>query len=762
MRIPNWFKRGSPLQGALKRGLLEGGRLPKEIEELGDYPIKSRADALAICQALEWVQEGRVDRGKSFTSPLHALTGLFQDIESTDCAAFAVLRERGSALLASLVNQGLSQNGLYPDDDLLFMLKILAQYGTEEGAEAILRAARKPLAPDAYMWSVILGAFQAGHPEAVRVFAGLSDPLPNGFVAVALLDAANRFALDGGELQHPFDSDEGVARLGAWLSDTDPEHASYAVSATAALPFLNHAGQHRLLNLAMEHKDGAIALEAAWAAAKMGEPRGFELLARLCLDVNRSTQARLYLEELHRGDVVPAEALAPDFQARAEFAHWLAHPNELGCAPDEVEILDHRELPWPPEFEPKPLYLIRYRAKAASELDEDDVGVGLVGGVTFCFFSYHLDQRPPEDGYAIHCCWELERANLFKCEAVEEDSTEYDSLLAQWPGQPLEATRVEHVAELSPQLKHPRRLVAVASARAGTAAGWVVLDGHDSRWYLADELPPEERGETVLKIHLGRMLLGLPATGCRKDWLRPPAPRPREHVVAGYERLLSSFEEVSTSAETQARSAYDLLNRHFEAYVAALVQMRGGSREDHLIAAYERLLRAARRAALALGDGAFRASSALGQQFEPYVDALAALGRHADIRALVAFFAPLWEHNLGYGQLGSAAFKAGDLDSAEACFLKLKDGMEDWQRSDEMGLLAEIWCRKGRRAEARSLLLECLKGLVAQSRGQTGSDRRLYEHWFQNQRGTFLKLFPDGAAELAANGVPETTRTPTG
>ena len=69
---------------------------------------------------------------------------------------------------------------------------------------------------------------------------------------------------------------------------------------------------------------------------------GYDHLARFCLDVNRSEKARNYLAELGREDAIPAEALDPDFRAKAEFSQWLAHPNELGRAPDDLEIIEKR------------------------------------------------------------------------------------------------------------------------------------------------------------------------------------------------------------------------------------------------------------------------------------------------------------------------------------------------------------------------------------------------------------------------------------
>lgn len=759
MNLPAWFGRSTPLQAALRRGLSDGGNLARELAELEDAEVTSRADARAICHALRVVVERPPADPEGASSALHGLVGLFQDVEDPDSPACTVLREEGTPLLAGLVERALQENRLVPHEDLLFTLKILAMYGTREGADAVVAAARKPVSPEAYLWSVILEAFGEGHPHAVRVFTELADPLPPGFLAVSLLDAANRFVLEGGECRHPFDSAAGVDRLAGWLSDTHPDRSSYAVSATAALPFLNHPRKRELLALAMRHPEGAVALEAAWAAARGGDDAGIERLAAACLDVTLSARARKYLEELQRPDAVPEAAIDPGFAARAEFAQWLAHPNELGRAPDQLEIIDHRELRWPPAFEPVPVWLLRYQARATSELDEDDTGVGMVGTVTWCFFSHDLDQRPPEDAYALHCCWELEPERL-KFLEVDGECTEYDALLAHWPGPPLAAPQIEHVVEVSPELQLPARLLAVAAAGCEGVSGWAVLDGPDSRWYPADDFPANERGERVLRIHLGRRLLDLDEPASRKAHLKPPAPSSPAGFLAAYDRVLARFEAVSLDRADEVERLWQLLERHATRHVLTLGETAGPGPDDRVLRVFERLLAAARRAAPTLGDQAFQALSAPGLHFEAAVDALVAGGRADDIAPLVTFFAPHWDHNLGHGLLGTAAFKAGDHDTAEGFFLKLKAGLEDWHRCEEMPLLARIWIARSRRDEARALLLECLEGVRRAGRQATGPDRDLHEEWFQHQRRAFLDLFPDHAAELERRGIPSTLLPP--
>jgi hypothetical protein len=600
---------------------------------------------------------------------------------------------------------------------------------------------------------LVLCAFSAEHPEARRVFMALSDPLPDKFLAVSLLDAANRLWLEGGEMRHPFDSDQGVERLENWLRDPDPEHFSYAISATAALPFIQHARQDELFELAYTHPDVGVQLEAAWAAAKLDRPSGLKHLVEFCTSVNHAHRAKAYLKELAREDSIPEASTAVDFVALAEFAQWLAHPNELGRFADELEILDHRDLRWPTDGEVKHFWLIKYWVKDTTGLDHDDVNVGLVGSVTFCLFSYDLDQRHPEDSYAIHCYWELTNADQITDSDVE-GSAEYDAMLQQWSGSPLESPQIVVVSELGTELKYERRLIAVASVKIGGRSGWAVLDGPESRWYAADEMPEDESARTVLMVHLGRRLLGFSQEPDRKQFLHKPNALPPAKIKHAYEKLLAKAAEDADASCERLLGNGGLLTNHFDSYVASSGAILGGDKSQTVAATYEHLLRIA-NGHLETKPKLFDSFSALGDNFETYVDALVELKRSKEIIPLVHLFTPHWQHNLGYGKLGSAAFKSGQYELAESFCLKLKAGLKDWQRSEEMSHLAEIWCRNGKTDEGRSLLVECLRKMLEDGHKTEGSDRKLFEEWFQNHRRTFLRLFP--GESLQQYDLPETT-----
>jgi len=753
MAFKDWFAPRSRLQLALERGMKPNADLQKELRQIGEYKIKSHRDAETLCAALDRVKHDKVGGD----SALHALTALFQSVPDRECEAFSAVRDAGTSILASIVASHLNGAPRFDANEILFALKILAMYGTHEGTELVIHAARQHFESDAYMWHVILAMYTARHPEFNKLLDALADPLPRGFIAVSLLDSANKAFVDGVERSHPFDSLVGVRQLESWLLDSDDERSSYAVSAAAALPFVSEPEQTRLLAIALDHSSVEVQLEAAWAAAKLGREAGIKCLAHYCADVNYSDKAKRYLAELGREDAVPHEAGDADFQALAMFAQWLAHPNELGRNPDELTVLDHRELRWPPEFEMRPLWLVKYRLRDRTGVMDDDVGVGLVGSVTFCLFSYKLEERPPEDCYAIHCCWELEREGLISAMELEEHSSDYNQLLQKWRPDGLTEARLIQVFEISHKLAYPQRILALATAKMRGEEGWAVIDGERSRFYQASEMPAGQFGKLVAMIHIGRELLRLQDCLDRKTFLRSDRPqRPPEEVVAAYERLLSEAAANPTAAK-RVLGRHGLLGSRFQNCVDAFVTSTKAPRSACVACVYESMLETARVAPVSLHNDLFDNWAPLGTNFEAYVDALTELNRHADAANVINQFAPYWNHNLGFGVLGAAAFKSGHDQLAETFFLKLRES-KDWCRSREMAFLSEIWHRQGRVDESRELLVGAMRGVLTQSKAATGSDRKLFEEWFQNHRSTFLRLFPQQGDEwLRTQGISSST-----
>jgi hypothetical protein len=398
----------SGLVKALDKWASQGGDLRDTLASHRNQPVKSKAEAAAVCRALDALRERPERAGERIIgSPVHTLAAFFQRVDSKE--AFEVLVEDGLPRLRAWVRDGLDDRDA-DKDDVMFLLKILGMYRQREDVDLIARAARKPINPDGFLWSVVLGQFDAEHPHSTEMIDALRDPLPVGFIRVAYLDMANGLAISGTLDRHPYESPAGRTQLETWLRDPNEEHFSFAHSATAALPFIDATWREGLLLAAGEHPSPSVRMEAAWAQAKSGDPAGLDKLAEYCRDPHCSHTAQRYLTELGHAARIPEEARHPDFLSIAEMAHWLAHPNEFGRAPDQIAIFDTRELFWPPTDDIRRLSLVKYTYNN-EDRGESDTGVGMVGSITFALFGEATTELSPEDIYGLHCCWELEGNN---------------------------------------------------------------------------------------------------------------------------------------------------------------------------------------------------------------------------------------------------------------------------------------------------------------------------------------------------------------
>jgi hypothetical protein len=399
------MNRISKLRRALAKGMAPGGDVSQEIYEMGDYPLVDVEDCQAVAEAIDQWDRSRASAEPHEIDDLVALLGLLQDVESQE--AYDYVREQILPGLVETFQRESTASGNDEDlSEILFLLKILAIYQTEDGIACLIEAVRQGFACDEFLWEVIFQIIaDEDHPARVYVCEALAEPLPRGFAAIAYLDLANVLAREEAIQSHPFDTAEGLALLNTWL--TDPENFSYAHSAAASLPFLRSPERDALMALAMEHVDPGVQMEAAWASARLGGDGGIKLLARFALEVPHAAAAIEYLRELGREDAVPESSRTADFQAAAEMSQWLAHPNEFGRPPQELAQVDTRELYWPPTNDRRQVWLFRYKY-APDEEGEVHEGLGMVGSVTFSLFGETTADQSPEDAYALHCCWELE------------------------------------------------------------------------------------------------------------------------------------------------------------------------------------------------------------------------------------------------------------------------------------------------------------------------------------------------------------------
>jgi hypothetical protein len=343
---------------------------------------------------------GEIDPGE-----LEAALGLMQGIDSLE--AFQILGARAVPAVTRIFDGGL---GTIRADLLMFVLKVLGLYQSEEAAARVARVAREEGWRDHPLWPVFFATFESPHPRRRQLAEALREPLPGGRAGAAFLEFATGMARGGELVFHPFDSDQGRAMLREWLGPGAGDDR--AVPAAAALAHVGGPDRDELLKSAMGHGSSRVRLEAAYAAARLGRDEGVARLAALSLDVARSVAAREYLEELGRGDAVPMAAREPNFEAAAHLVDWLAHPLEYGRPPDELEALDSRELLWPPVNDLRRVWLFRYKYRELEPAgDHGDrppaEGVGMVGSITAALHGQTGPGMDPVDLYALHCCWEL-------------------------------------------------------------------------------------------------------------------------------------------------------------------------------------------------------------------------------------------------------------------------------------------------------------------------------------------------------------------
>jgi hypothetical protein len=365
-----------------------------------------------------------------------------------------------------------------------------------------------------------------------------------------------------------------------------------------------------------------------------------------------------------------------------------------------------------------------------------------------------MHQRPPEDCLAIHCCWELGLE-----ESEVDDPTEYTSMLEAWPHQPLADPVVTRVVELPPKLKYGRRLVALATGELGGEKGWAVLDGENSEWYPESEMPEGQHEGVVLKLHIGRRLLHFNQKPDRQRYLaQKPAEPPPEQVIDAYEILLRECETAGIDRKKALVANWrSPLGKHLKRYAEFCEQLGREPRSIAFARVFANLFAIVKSLPPNAADDAYGHSGPVSDNFDEYVDIMVEQGRTDEVLPMIKHLESHWDHNSGYGQLGEAAYKLGDFPTAERLLTKLKEAYPDWRRSEKMSLLARLRYEQGKPDEARDLLLDCLTGLVKEAKEATGSDRKLFEAWYQKHRTTFIDLIPGGSESLKNAGLPEST-----
>ena len=384
----------SPLTKALSRGLAPSGDLKEQLDGCEVEEIDDAIDAMSRLSAYRGLIEDDDERASMiaewFRQPGSEVVfgGFFQE-------GMPLVHERLKALL-----ERESEEDSFRDERLL-LIGLLFGYGYQMAMPEIEEAAKDPGLCENYSWVRAFSSGNENDTDFVAMLQHLGRDLPEGFASVAFLDRCNEMCREHDMDPHPFSSDAGMQRLRSYAIDADPEHFSYARSSATALPHLSHPDRDALLGLLEKHPDLEVAAEAAWAGAKLEREASISRLIEMASDWRIGQRAFDYLGELELKNRIPQDSLESRHLARCAMADWLRHPHELAATPDQLEIVDHREIHWPPTEDRRRVTLLKWTLK-------DESGIGMTGGTTtWCFFSQdHLDQ-PVLDVYARHCNWEL-------------------------------------------------------------------------------------------------------------------------------------------------------------------------------------------------------------------------------------------------------------------------------------------------------------------------------------------------------------------
>lgn len=383
---------------------------------------------------------------------------------------------------------------------------------SSQSSAILLKAAENPIWQHSSYWSHIYMAIPDTSFAVQTLKTRILEGEKLGLVAVSLVEFENNLALEDATQSHFLSRSGGNIILREWLKadfDLEPQQYDAAQQAAISLAFVQCPDWEELIELAQNHPDLNVVLEAAWAGSRRSHAASIDRLVELAKDVRYSLTAVSYLRELSLESRIPMESEEPSFLARAELANWLSYPTEKGRPPDQMKVIDNRQLKWPLEEMPVNVYLIEYTYKAQEATKDDEVDIGFVGPMTFCHFDMKMIERSKEDIYGIHVYRELSDYDLIEDVNLEEQPGAFDYLLKMWKGEPLEDATLLSVARLEPSVEYPRRLLGLARAKKGNTEGYVVLDGPRSKWYPRKTVIADTPENALLMIHLGRQLLGL-------------------------------------------------------------------------------------------------------------------------------------------------------------------------------------------------------------------------------------------------------------
>jgi len=392
------------LMDILDRIELSHWRDTTRLNELQNLRITSSYEAKKVCVVISDYMSTHTDPLR-FDSPLPVLLALLSPAQNE--GATNTLRQHGLPLLRELIRQSIDE-GKGDPNYVMGALELLARHQQAQDMAMVARLAHDVFNPDRSLWFAVFQLY-VNSELSLQMVDALRDLGSHQLILIAYLDVVNKIAREGMLKDHPFDTEDGIQLLRSWLTCEDKD-AYFAHSAAATLPFVSELHRAPLVELALEHSNVQVKLEAAWALAEIGEENGVNVLRFYTLAPQYSLIAQRYLNELDLYNKIPDKVCEPTFQATAILADWLAEQSDLRHPPDKMVVINHRQLFWPPTHDEREFWLIRfvYDEGVGGEYTE---GVGFVGSGIYAMNGGRTMGFTAEEFYGFCCAWELGYAN---------------------------------------------------------------------------------------------------------------------------------------------------------------------------------------------------------------------------------------------------------------------------------------------------------------------------------------------------------------
>ncbi|MGY8767884.1 MAG: HEAT repeat domain-containing protein [Pirellulales bacterium] len=277
------------------------------------------------------------------------------------------------------------------------------------------------------------------------LFPRLLDGLQHVSVAVLILDLSNYLFRTGRIDPHPAGgkSEPMIELLGGIIQrlgtleekrdETTPEElaglrtqvsegVALAVGLCDALASIKEKKAIGKLYQAMELSHRQLRCEAAAALGRLGEEKGKEKLVELAQYPVSRLRVLNFAEELGCLDLIDPKFSSEQAKCEAELALWLSQDSQFGMPPQEIELVDSRELLWPGFEEPQHCYLFHYAYHMPQGIFKS---LGIVGPITHSF-AVDLTPLSYEDAYAAFAGWQTEHQDIH-----ESDPTQWEEAQKQ-------------------------------------------------------------------------------------------------------------------------------------------------------------------------------------------------------------------------------------------------------------------------------------------------------------------------------------------